>query len=49
MTPAFMANAKTLGVIIYQWNATLNSGAGCWSSDGATCGPEYIANIGTFM
>jgi hypothetical protein len=49
MTPTFLTQATGLGVVIYQWAQTLNSGAGCWSSDGATCAPAYIATIGQIM
>ena len=49
MTPAVLAAAAKLNIAIYQFAPALNSGAGCWSSDGATCGPDYIDKIGTFM
>jgi hypothetical protein len=49
MTSTILTEAAGLGVTIYQWSPSLNSGAGCWSSDGATCGAAYIAGVGNFM
>lgn len=49
MTPAFLSQATSAGVVIYQWQPSLNSGLGCWASDGATCAPASIAIIGLIM
>jgi hypothetical protein len=44
------ATLTSYGVTLYQWAPTLNSGVGCWSSDGATCGAAaYVAGVGQIM
>ena len=43
------ATLTTYGVTLYQWAPTLNSGVGCWSSDGATCAAAYVASVGQIM
>ena len=46
MGPAILTQAAALGVKIYRLLRTSQTDAGCWSSDGATCGPDYIATVG---
>lgn len=42
---AAVALAKAAGVTVYVWRPAPKSGAGCWSSDNATCGPAWLANV----
>ena len=49
---AQMPSAATLtsyGVTIYSFYPALNSGSGCWSSDGSTCAPAWVGTIGQIM
>lgn len=44
--PTLMQTWRSMGITIYQQLPLGTGGALCWSSDGATCGPAYIATVG---